>query len=181
MGKSTYAVFATSDGRTAYSRINGLASTGYGQIVIIDNRNGHYTLFAHLAINASAGLVAVGAVVARWIRKRRRETVVCHEAAAKSEFRPAPRSETVGGLLPSLRRQRHVDGGRSEMIVASPRFEPAARAEYEASARRWAFLPIALAAFAEVPTHAAIPIASRHVRLGLIRLLGHPSESSKVG
>ncbi len=58
--KSTYEVRATSAGTIAYALINGAADSGYGYTVVIDHQNGFYTLYAHLAINASCGLVTLG-------------------------------------------------------------------------------------------------------------------------
>lgn len=59
--KSIYQVRATSAGQIAYARVNGnTAKPGYGYTVVIDHQNGFYTLYAHLAINASSGLVALG-------------------------------------------------------------------------------------------------------------------------
>lgn len=63
MDKSIYQVRATADGLVAYAMINGTASTGYGYTVVIDHQNGFYTLYAHLAINASSGLVVLGQAV----------------------------------------------------------------------------------------------------------------------
>ena len=65
MDKETYKVMATSDGTVAYSRVNGGAALGYGYTVIIDHGNDHYTLYAHLAIQASQGLVKVGDQVSK--------------------------------------------------------------------------------------------------------------------
>src|SRR5271165_4410926 len=61
--KSIYEVRATADGVIAYAQINGSASTGYGYTVVIDHQNGFYTLYAHLAINASAGLAVLSQAV----------------------------------------------------------------------------------------------------------------------
>ena len=61
--KSTYEVYATADGVVAYAMINGSAIGGYGRTVIIDHANGWYTLYAHLAINASTGVVNLGDAV----------------------------------------------------------------------------------------------------------------------
>jgi hypothetical protein len=61
--KSIYQVRVTADGKIAYCQINGSASTGYGYTVVVDHGNGFYTLYAHLAINASNGLVTMGQVV----------------------------------------------------------------------------------------------------------------------
>lgn len=63
--KTIYQVRATSDGKIAYCRENGLPGKGYGFTVVIDHQNGFYTLYAHLAINASSGLVAMGEAVSR--------------------------------------------------------------------------------------------------------------------
>jgi hypothetical protein len=63
--KTIYQVRATSDGKIAYCRVNGSASTGYGYTVVIDHQNGFYTLYAHLAINASTGVVGMGQAVAQ--------------------------------------------------------------------------------------------------------------------
>ena len=60
---STYEVRATAAGQIAYARVNGSAVAGYGHTVIVDHQNGWYTLYAHLAINASTGLVSVGQAV----------------------------------------------------------------------------------------------------------------------
>lgn len=61
--KEIYRVMATGSGVVAYSRINGTEDTGYGFTVVIDHKNGFYTLYAHLAIHASAGLAEVGQAV----------------------------------------------------------------------------------------------------------------------
>jgi murein DD-endopeptidase MepM/ murein hydrolase activator NlpD len=61
--KTIYQVRATSSGRVAYARINGSENKGYGYTLVIDHQNGFYTLYSHLAINASAGLVNVGQAV----------------------------------------------------------------------------------------------------------------------
>jgi murein DD-endopeptidase MepM/ murein hydrolase activator NlpD len=58
--KTIYQVRATASGQVAYARINGSASAGYGYTVVVDHQNGFYTLYSHLAINASAGLASVG-------------------------------------------------------------------------------------------------------------------------
>jgi murein DD-endopeptidase MepM/ murein hydrolase activator NlpD len=58
--KSIYEVRTTAIGKVAYARMNGSATTGYGYTVVVDHQNGWYTLYAHLAINASAGLKSVG-------------------------------------------------------------------------------------------------------------------------
>ncbi|UVK55356.1 M23 family metallopeptidase [Mesorhizobium sp. AR02] len=59
--KSIYQVRATAAGQIAYARTNGsVAKPGYGYTVVVDHLNGFYTLYAHLAINASAGLATVG-------------------------------------------------------------------------------------------------------------------------
>jgi hypothetical protein len=63
--KSIYQVRAASDGTIAYCQINGSATTGYGYTVVIDHQNGFYTLYAHLAINASSGLATMGQAVAQ--------------------------------------------------------------------------------------------------------------------
>jgi hypothetical protein len=63
--KSIYQVRATATGQVAYAQINGSATSGYGYTVVIDHQNGFYTLYAHLAINASAGLAAVGQAVSQ--------------------------------------------------------------------------------------------------------------------
>lgn len=62
--KSTYQVRAVSAGQIAYAQINGSATTGYGYTVAIDHQNGFYTLYAHLSIAPSQGLVAIGQAVA---------------------------------------------------------------------------------------------------------------------
>lgn len=61
--KDTYKVCATSAGQIAYARINGSESAGYGYTVVIDHQNGFYTLYAHLAVNVSSGIVSVGQAV----------------------------------------------------------------------------------------------------------------------
>lgn len=43
------AVFALSNGHIAYSRVNGSATSGYGNVVVIDHGNGCYAMYAHLA------------------------------------------------------------------------------------------------------------------------------------
>jgi hypothetical protein len=58
--KSIYRVMAPSDATVAYARLNGSETTGYGYTLILDHRNGVYTLYAHLAINASKALVKRG-------------------------------------------------------------------------------------------------------------------------
>ena len=60
MDRTTYQIVATAAGTVAYARLNGTASTGYGYTVVVDHANGFYTLYAHLAINASSGVVALG-------------------------------------------------------------------------------------------------------------------------
>jgi murein DD-endopeptidase MepM/ murein hydrolase activator NlpD len=63
--RNIYRVMATGNGVVAYARNNGKNPTdGYGYTVVIDHRNGFYTLYAHLAPNASAGIVSVGQSVA---------------------------------------------------------------------------------------------------------------------
>ena len=61
--KSIYVVRATSGGTIAYARVNGSSNAGYGYTVIVDHQNGFYTLYAHLAINASSGLLTIGQAV----------------------------------------------------------------------------------------------------------------------
>jgi murein DD-endopeptidase MepM/ murein hydrolase activator NlpD len=62
--KNIYQVRATAAGKIAYARQNGSqAKPGYGYTVVIDHQNDFYTLYAHLAINASDGLVPVGQLV----------------------------------------------------------------------------------------------------------------------
>lgn len=63
--KTIYKVLATAAGKIAYAKINGSATTGYGYTVVIDHQNGFYTLYAHLAIQASSGLVTLGQNVAQ--------------------------------------------------------------------------------------------------------------------
>ena len=58
--KSIYQVRATAAGKIAYVQINGTTTTGYGYTVVIDHQNGFYTLYAHLAVQASSGLVTLG-------------------------------------------------------------------------------------------------------------------------
>ena len=45
--------------------INGSPTTGYGYTIVIDHQNDFYTLYAHLAINASSGLVTLGQAVSQ--------------------------------------------------------------------------------------------------------------------
>jgi murein DD-endopeptidase MepM/ murein hydrolase activator NlpD len=62
--KNIYQVRATAAGQIAYARQNGSqAKPGYGYTIVIDHQNDFYTLYAHLAINASAGLISVGQLV----------------------------------------------------------------------------------------------------------------------
>lgn len=63
--KSIYQVRATSDGTVAHCQINGSATTGYGYTIVIDHQNDFYTLYAHLAISASSGLVTLGQAVSQ--------------------------------------------------------------------------------------------------------------------
>jgi len=63
--KTIYQVRATSDGTIAYCSVNGSPSDGYGYTIVIDHQNGFYTLYAHLAINASRGIVTMGQAVAQ--------------------------------------------------------------------------------------------------------------------
>ena len=65
MDKSVYQVLATADGLVAYAMINGTATTGYGYTLVVDHQNGFYTLYAHLAINASWGIVTLGQAVSQ--------------------------------------------------------------------------------------------------------------------
>jgi murein DD-endopeptidase MepM/ murein hydrolase activator NlpD len=59
--KTVYRVMATAAGTIAYVRVNGTdANPGYGYTVVIDHQNGFYTLYAHLAINASTGVATLG-------------------------------------------------------------------------------------------------------------------------
>jgi murein DD-endopeptidase MepM/ murein hydrolase activator NlpD len=43
------AVYAVAAGKIAYSRVNGSATTGYGNLVVVDHGNGCYSAYAHLA------------------------------------------------------------------------------------------------------------------------------------
>jgi len=63
--KSIYQVRSTAAGVVAYAQINGSATTGYGYTVVVDHQIGFYTLYAHLAINASAGLAVLGQPVSQ--------------------------------------------------------------------------------------------------------------------
>jgi len=60
MDKTPYKVFAVSEGKIAYVGFNGDVNKGYGYTVIVDHGNNLYTLYAHLATLASAGLAKVG-------------------------------------------------------------------------------------------------------------------------
>jgi hypothetical protein len=55
-----YRVMAMHDGKVAYARVNGTQEDGYGYTVVIDHGDGFYSLYAHLAINASKDLVKIG-------------------------------------------------------------------------------------------------------------------------
>ena len=56
-----YRVMATGNGLVAFAGDAGTGpSGGYGHAVVIDHCNGFYTLYAHLAANASAGVVSLG-------------------------------------------------------------------------------------------------------------------------
>ncbi len=58
--KEKYRVLAVADGTVAYARMNGTQTTGLGYTIVIDHRNGFYTLYAHLATQASSGIVSLG-------------------------------------------------------------------------------------------------------------------------
>jgi len=62
--KEVYKVRAVADGVVAYALFNGDDATeGYGYTVVLDHDNGSYTLYAHLATLASAGIVKAGSTV----------------------------------------------------------------------------------------------------------------------
>lgn len=63
--KSIYKVRTTAAGKIVYAHLNGTATSGYGYTVVIDHQNGFYTFYAHLAPQASSGLVTVGQNVAQ--------------------------------------------------------------------------------------------------------------------
>jgi murein DD-endopeptidase MepM/ murein hydrolase activator NlpD len=59
--KEVYRVRAVGDGVVAYALFNGEdPDEGYGYTVVLDHGDGTYTLYAHLATLASAGVVKVG-------------------------------------------------------------------------------------------------------------------------
>ena len=58
--KNIYRVMAVSAGTVAYARLNGTEETNYGYTIVIDHKNGFYTQYSHLAINASKNIVKVG-------------------------------------------------------------------------------------------------------------------------
>ncbi len=54
--RSAYEVYAVHAGKIAYARTNESEDGGYGYTLVIDHGDGFYTLYAHLARFASAGL-----------------------------------------------------------------------------------------------------------------------------
>lgn len=60
LDRELYRVMAMHDGKIAYARVNGTQEDGYGYTVVIDHGDGFYSLYAHLAINASKDLVKLG-------------------------------------------------------------------------------------------------------------------------
>lgn len=61
--KNLYRVMAVKGGTVAYARTNGSQHEGYGYTVVIDHGDGFYSLYAHLATNASRTLVSLGDTV----------------------------------------------------------------------------------------------------------------------
>ena len=58
--KNLYRVMAVKGGTVAYARTNGAAAEGYGYTLVVDHGDGFYSLYAHLATNASKDLVKLG-------------------------------------------------------------------------------------------------------------------------
>lgn len=65
MDKEIYKVVSIRAGKVAYTKINGSNSEGYGYTIVIDHGDDFYSLYAHLAVKASAGLVRIGDTVSQ--------------------------------------------------------------------------------------------------------------------